>query len=332
MSFKKKNLEKILGTAIGLILLVMLLTQISFGEVAEALLKVSWPYLVLIFMMTFLVYLLRALRFYLLLMRSVHFWRLFLIVCTHNLANNVLPARSGELSYIYLVKKHSSLKPAYITSTLLIARFLDLFAITIAFPLLLLLLGQVSPMLAQVRNIVILFFFVMMILAMMVYWKHEAVVRRLEEKEHANRYKKKAAVFIVQGLEVVSMLKKQPVVFTITCIVTVLIWLDAFLSTYVLAYAIGIPLPFVGIAVGTTFVVITSILPINSFFGVGVYEGSWTAAMMAQGIAKEVAISSGVAMHIIRIVTYLLFGFIGLYIFTRGRQPDRVKGLEIDQE
>jgi len=44
-------------------------------------------------------YLFRALRFHILLNREVGMKNLFSIVCVHNMANNILPARTGELSF-----------------------------------------------------------------------------------------------------------------------------------------------------------------------------------------------------------------------------------------
>jgi len=326
MSWLKKHKEKVIGTTIGIVLLVVLVRQISFEDVIESIALISWDVFLYIIALTIAVYGFRALRFYILFNRDISLKRLFYIVCAHNLANNVLPARIGELSFIYLSKRSSKLTVPYITTSLLVVRFLDLFVTLLFFVVFLSLLDPIPPILFNIRWVALagIAGLVGMTLLLMKY--QERIAARLNSKDHVNKWKKKISHFFLGGLHVTRLLRQRPRFFVGLLVLTLGIWGIAFYSTFVLTSAMEVPLSYVGIAIGTTFVVLTSTLPINSFLGIGVYEGAWTLALVLLGIPKELAITSGVTLHIIRIITYFLFGSLGVRLFIGGeKSPDSSK-------
>jgi len=55
---------------------------------------------------------------------------LFKIVCVHNMMNNLLPARTGEVSYIYLINKVHERDISEGIATLVVARVFDFIVIS----------------------------------------------------------------------------------------------------------------------------------------------------------------------------------------------------------
>ncbi|WP_269849783.1 lysylphosphatidylglycerol synthase transmembrane domain-containing protein [Methanosarcina horonobensis] len=95
--------------------------------------NIDKTYLVLGFFLYVLSYLLRGLRFHILLDKKISLTDLFHIVCVHNMVNSILPARSGELSYIYILKKYHDKSTGEGVATLMVARVLDFITISLLF-------------------------------------------------------------------------------------------------------------------------------------------------------------------------------------------------------
>lgn len=99
----KKIIAKLSAIVITVVLVALLLSQISIGDVAKTLTSIESIYLVIGFILYLCSYFFRALRFHILLNNKDSIKHLFSIVCAHNMANNILPARTGEVFVICVV-------------------------------------------------------------------------------------------------------------------------------------------------------------------------------------------------------------------------------------
>ena len=128
------NKKAILSIIITVVLVWFLLSQVEVQEIVTSLKDVP-PHLVLIgFFFYALSYLFRALRFRVLLQKAIGLGTLFNIVAVHTMWTNLLPFRTGELSYLYLLKKKGGVG-SYLTGvpSLVLARVFDLVAISVLF-------------------------------------------------------------------------------------------------------------------------------------------------------------------------------------------------------
>ena len=124
--------EKIAAAVlISAVLIAILLSQIQIADIIVTIAKIDIPYLIAGFILYTCSYLFRALRFYALLHGRIGLRDLFSIVCIHNMMNNLLPARTGELSYIYLVRHRIAVSDGI--ASLMIARVFDFIAISTLF-------------------------------------------------------------------------------------------------------------------------------------------------------------------------------------------------------
>ena len=124
------KLTKIFAIIITILLLALLFTQIDLADVITTLKNINPIYLIVGFILYTCSYFLRALRFHFLLNKEVSFKDLFDITCVHNMMNNLLPARTGELSYIYLLKTGQNKTTGEGLATLIIARIFDFIIIS----------------------------------------------------------------------------------------------------------------------------------------------------------------------------------------------------------
>lgn len=312
-SIMDKN--KIVGIVISIVFIWILLTQISLSEIILVLSKINLNIFALGFCLYLSTYFFRVLRFKILLNNKIGFKKLFSIVCVHNLVNNLLPARTGELSYVYMVKKNGVSTGEGI-ATLMIARIFDIIAISSLFFVSALFVGNLPVlllnavwMIAGVLAILILFLFSLA-------YKGEKVVKiadKILEKIKLKKFKivgflLKKAEETVKNFETIKSKK----VILYSFLLSLFVWYCLYSMNYVLLGGMGLDLVIWIVVLGSTFSVISTLLPIQGIAGFGTYEGTWALAFIALGLTKEVAISSGFGVHIILVVYFLITGSFGL--------------------
>ncbi|MHC1566235.1 MAG: lysylphosphatidylglycerol synthase transmembrane domain-containing protein, partial [Candidatus Syntropharchaeia archaeon] len=121
---------KIFAIVLTVVLVAILVSQIDIQSVSEVVSNIEPLYLFIGFFLYLCTYFFRALRFRTLISsKKPNLRDFFAIVSIHNLANSILPARTGELSYIYLMKKFHDVPLGEGIATLIIARIFDGIAI-----------------------------------------------------------------------------------------------------------------------------------------------------------------------------------------------------------
>lgn len=110
-----------------LLVLLMLWGGVSPREAVAALGRAPISVLALGLALHVFTYFLRAWRFQLLLPRDVRpsFARMLTVSSAHNMASFVLPAKTGEASYVVYLKMHCGVPSTFGLASLLVSRFLD---------------------------------------------------------------------------------------------------------------------------------------------------------------------------------------------------------------
>ncbi len=106
---KMHNIQKLFVTGVFTILLVgFLLSQIDPRAIWSTLRSVNPVFILIGFILYVLIFILRAIRLNIILEGKVSVRNLLKILFVHNFFNNLLPARIGELSYIYFLKERKT--------------------------------------------------------------------------------------------------------------------------------------------------------------------------------------------------------------------------------
>jgi uncharacterized protein (TIRG00374 family) len=258
-------------------------------------------------------YFFRALRFHFLLNRMVGVKDLFCITCVHNLVNSILPARAGELSYIYLLKKNHNRPVEEGIATLIESRVFDMIAISFLFFSSIAFAQDLPELISDAMWAIALFTAFLLVLLVS--------ISRCNIITHAMR---NAAVFLNLGkspafgilLEKIDNVAKIFACmnlnkFLLCVLISIACWLAAYSVVYLLLVAMGIKLPLGTALLASTFSLLTTILPIQGIGGFGTMEGGWTIGFMLFGMSKDLAIISGFGVHIITIFYFLVLGVIG---------------------
>jgi len=315
IALNRRHLAKASAFVVTAALLALLFSHVELSDLLATLKSIEPRYILLGLGAYASCYLFRALRFYVLLNKEVGVADLFAIVCVHNMVNGIMPARTGELSYIYLLKKIHKKSLADGAATLVLARMMDLISISILFFAAVVLAGDLPGMISGLLSaialsaaVVVLAFFALVIGGRSSVEALDGMARRLNlDRMHVISRS-------INGLREaegrIEASRNRNVLFLVITI-SLGIWISQYLMYYILLRGLGLELTFVLIVLGTTFAIFTSIAPIPSIGSFGVYEGLWAISFVAIGLPKETAIATGFAIHIIFILYFIFLGLIG---------------------
>jgi hypothetical protein len=312
----QQHFAKISAFVVTAALLALLLSYVELSDLTATLRKIGPVYLLLGLVAYTSCYLFRALRFRVLLNKEVSVVDLFSIVCVHNMVNDIMPARSGELSYIYLLKKLHHKNASDGAATLILSRLLDLISISILFFASVILAGELPGEISGLLSAIALSAALVVLLFMALIYGGRAFVvsvERLAARLDLNRLRLiRLSIDGMKEAECRIAAVRNREVFLFSFLLSLLVWTSQYLMYYVLMRGLGMELSFALIVLGTTFAIFTSIMPVPSIGSFGVYEGLWTISFVALGFPKETAIATGFAIHIIFIVYFVFLGSIGI--------------------
>ena len=313
---KKQTLTKILAVVVTVGLLTILFSQINLSDIIATLTSIDPVYILMGFILYLCSYFFKTLRFYILLNNKVSIKHLFSIVCIHNMANNILPARTGEISYVYLSNKLHNIPLGEGVASLIVARVFDFATISFLFFLSTMLIRDLPEVVSRIIWIpavllvfVLLFFFA---IAFFVEYSLETI-RRVADRINALQFS--LVQYLLRNVDETlqsykSMKSKR--LFGGVFVASIMIWCFQYSMLYILANAMNIHLAFWCMIFALTFAFFTTVLPIQTIGGFGTIEGGWALGFMIMGISKEMAISSGFGFHAILLGFALVIGAFGL--------------------
>lgn len=313
---KHKNI-KLYSIIVTIALIAILLSQIKMGDVIATLADIEPLYLVIGCGVYVLSYFFRALRFHILLNKEVGIKDLFNIVCIHNMVNSILPARTGELSYVYLLKKRHNKTAGAGAATLITARLFDMITILMLFFISTLFVSTRFDTPAEVRWMIIaLMFMVVLMLIITISQGHAFVMLLRKIAIHLGMDKIRILDYVFRKMDEAteSFSEMHRGTFVWSALVSIVLWLVLHSVNYTLIIAMGIDMTFWTVLFASTFALTTTILPVQGIGGFGTIEGGWAIGFIIMGVPKEVAISSGFSVHIILISYILILGLIGRWI------------------
>lgn len=251
-------------------------------------------------------YLIRAVRIweYFRTEPGVNFSSCIKLTLLHNLANNLLPMRSGEASFPLLMRSYFGLSISRTTGTLLWFRFLDLLVV--------LLLGAAAWMIwSSVQFAYWMVWFVALCSPLLIVSVQEllltSVLRRLPEGKV-----QKLANSILSGMP----RQLGPLLRSLA-----LTWANWSLKLGVFALIILVftDLNKLDAFIGALGGELSSILPVHAPAGLGTYEAGVVAGAVLTGGSAEQALQGGVNLHILLILATLIGGLLALLIPSKSR-------------
>jgi len=327
-----KNWKRWLPFIGGMVLIVLLLRQIDPQDVLQLLLGADPRWVLVGVLWYVLTNILRSYRFGVLL--QLPGWRAPLRLLPEmfavSLLNNVLPSRTGELSFPYFLYRNHHISVGESTTVLILARIFDYLAVAALFVVFAFLsLGELNPQAADIVRIVALGLFLSGGLLLLAPWLGEAGFQLLDwifkvdqqPERRRSQFVLKAQTQVLTTLKRIRNLR----IYLLTAGWSILVWLATFAWFSAFMQAIGLPRPYPIVVVGSTFASLAKALPFVTIGGFGAHEAGWTIGFSLTGMETAVAISSGFAVNILTLLTSLVFGGIALIymgVHRRMETPD----------
>lgn len=312
---KKQTYTKLTVAIVTIALVAILFSQIEVADVVDILTGIEPVYLVAGFGLYVLSYFFRTLRFYILLNKLVRMKDMFNIVCVHNMANSILPARVGEISYPYLIKKIHNVPAGEGAASLVVVRVFDFITISLIFIISAMFVRDLPEVISKAIWIIagVTIFMVLILIGLANFGKSFMdVVTKIINIIGVGR--NKMIKYLLQKtnetVQSFNMVNSKQVMWIF--ILSMLIWFCNYSMGYIIIKEMGIRIPIFDILIGFTFSVFASILPIRGIGGFGTSEGVWTIVFMSLGVPKQLAITSGFGYHILLTIYYLTIGCYGM--------------------
>ena len=319
-------------------LLFFLFSRIEIGRLKEVLVSLYWPWLVIYLVVALAASLLRTWRYQLLLKpRPAKFGDFLLVTLIRNLFVDLLPARVGSLSYVYLTNRSLNYPFQAAASSFLLAFLFDFLTLT---PFLLVAIAWVGGRASALNSfylvvISILFFALILI----IFTQLEKILRclaaggsRLKQKKRLTRWKwlqrflNLATAKSQETAEELVRVKKSQSSWLIFFL-SLLIRSCKYISLYFLLSALlhhelfnSTMLDFWTTILAITGAELTSVLPIKGLAGFGTWEAAWALSLSLMGYEAQLAIISGLGLHLLTNLYEYSLG-IGAIIILTLRSP-----------
>jgi uncharacterized membrane protein YbhN (UPF0104 family) len=310
-----------------------LFRQIDAGDLLTTLRELAWTPVVGFVVLHFVGVAARALRFWILLGRGLSYWLLIGITLVRGFFVDLLPARLGELSLVYLMTR-AGRRVEEALAILLIVVLLDLFVIA---PLLLVAILVVREsaaalptfwLLVAATGFAAIAWLFLRFLAPAVRW----MAGQLHARSRSLRWRGLAERLRLVGTYLDAGEADARLRWAI--LLSLVIRLAKFGAYYLLVLGIlaryGVTASVTGfftVFLGASAAELGAALPIHGLAGFGTYEAAWAIAFEGLGFPREQAIVSGVLAHGLSQALEYLVGGIALVVLLRGgwrarRAPD----------
>lgn len=313
----------IVAVGLGGFLVYYLLSKIRVGDIKEAFLGMYIPSLILFIIINFSDTFFRAYRYHILVgSPRARMGDMFFTSLVRNAFNMILPARTGELSYVYVLNRKFKFPVEVGVSTLIVALIFDLVIVFSLVVLSIIVVGINRFSISSTAVLVVVIGLLLFTLLILFYLSKVIgffinILGKILDKFRIGKSKVLQTIYrklvdINQNIEIIHERKIYSKVYLSSLAIRVM----KFSSYYFLVYAIMKPmgytlsdLPYWVILLGTVAAEISGVLPTHSLAGLGTYEGAFTLAFVLLGFNPEVSIKVGFTYHI----TLLLFsGTLGL--------------------
>ena len=301
----KIDIKLLLGLLVFLGCIVAVQIYYGWGRILAPWLEVAPAALAATLVLTFISYALRSVRVYDYFQEPLRgrFALCFKLTLQHNLLNNLLPMRTGEISFPVLMARYFDVPATASVLVLFWFRLMDLHAlVAIA------LLATGDAWLAQSYLLPVTLLW--MVLPLAAYLAHHSLARKFAGASHGSKK------FIVK---ILNSLPQTPREFWRAWLWT---WINWLVKIGVFAWVFQLFAPVSWSIAGLAAIAgdITSVLPFHGVAGAGTYEAGIVAALLPFKIEPDVALAAAVNLHLFLLGSTLLGGLVAVFLPGREKQ------------
>lgn len=312
----KGNVKLWLGIAVSAVCLGFLFRQMDPAKLLAAFREMDWRYLPVAIACNFASYFFRAIRWVLLLLplKRIGLRPAYAATVIGYMANNILPARLGELARAYVLAQRQELRTTAVFATLVIDRLWDGFTVLVILVITLFTI-ELPPAMANVQQslktggYVMLAVYLVAVIVLVLLKRFTGPTRRVIARCLAP-FPAKFAEMTLRLIDsfLVGLKIGTPMSLLAVVVSSAVIWLFALLPVDLMLRAFGIPLPLAGSMLILVFLVFAVMVPASPGF-IGTYHAACVYGLMAFAIPLEKAMSIALVLHGINFFPVIIVGF-----------------------
>jgi uncharacterized membrane protein YbhN (UPF0104 family) len=325
---------------LSIILIAFLLSKVEIGDISRTLRHIYGPALLVYVGVGLLATWLRTWRYKRLLQPQAIRWTdIFLVTFIRNSLDDLLPARIGSLSYIYVLNKRFGFSFESATSSFVVAFVLDFLTLSPFVVLAILFVGFGTAGISTTAWLIVAAVYFLALALLL--WKIVplsrflvSVFRALLHIFKAGR-SEKARLSVEKLDSTIDRLAeiRSRKIFVPLFLVSLLIRLGKYVSLFALLFALlrgyGFALndlSFWKTILAVTGAEMTSALPIKGIADFGTWESAWVLALCLMAFDGRLALLSGIGIHLITNLWEYGLGFLSLLVlaapFLKKSKPD----------
>jgi len=301
-----------LSLVVSGVFLYLAFRNVPLAELGVALRRVDPAWLAATVLVSFLIMLLRALRWQIELrpLVRVPFWRVWVVTAVSYLAINLLPARLGEVMRPWLLSRRENVTFSNVVGNLVVEKTMDA-VVTLLY--ILIGLATIENLPAWVRTgakFPAAAAALLVVLVLLLYWRGEAFVDRWVLRVLPERFGaglKRVIGAIVDGMRVLP----NPRLLLAVFLVSLVLWFLPILSSYLMMRAFDFELPFSAAVVVFIFIGFGTALP-NVPGMLGPYQYACILALRLFGVAQVDALAYGLVLNAVQFLTIVAQGLIAM--------------------
>jgi len=316
---RKRVRNVVLSIIVGGIIAWFLLSKIDPRDIPRAVSNIPLQSLVIAFVLYAISVYLKAVRFKIILRTGISLRRLFPMVSLYMFFANILPMRTGELSYVYLLKKQAGTPGTKSFASLIVGGIADATLILIA----MFIVGWhlrgalaegtsyfLSALEQRSRSMGLwaygLMVAIVLIIGFLIFDRRFLVSRTANRKSKIANLKSK---ILEVGRELADISLDARLLGIIVC--SILIIAFRFGTQWYLVRSMGIAISIWKLSFALLFGVLFSLVPVHGPAGFGTVEAPWVLALLVLNVPKKDAITSGFGLHIVIIIYCIILGVYG---------------------
>lgn len=325
---KSKIFYVLLSLVVSVLLVWFLISRIETKDLVQTFSRIYYPALLAYISISLASVWLRAWRYKLLLQPlSISWTNIVLVTLIRNCLDDLLPARIGSLSYIYVLNRRLNFPFENATSSFVIAFVFDFLTLSPFLILAIFVVGLGASTLSSFSLLVLslLFFLLIFLILWMIiplariFCKvYESLLRlfKFTDKKWAKLSSQKLYVTVDSIRDI-----KERKIFSRVFLLSLFIRLAKYLSVYSLllsllqshGYSLA-KLSFFKTILGLTGAELTAAFPVKGIAGFGTWESAWALTFRLMSFDSRLAIISGIGIHLLTNLFEYSLGLLSILI------------------
>ena len=311
----------LVGLIISSALIAVLLQFVEVAEVTDLFADINWLFYGIGLLLWMCIYLLRAMRF-VTLVPATPYPTMLSITAIHNLFLRLMPFRTGELVYGYLVKRAGTASLGKGLLGLLLLRVLDATIVVLFFTVALLVdgglwLGSRNTGLALASGAALLGEVPVIMLPQLLRIFSRLVQKLLSTFGLADHKRVQSSVTKLSNTVDDFSRLPLPSVLKLAGISAVQ-WLLTFGAFFAIMRAFAQPVSISQTVLGATAAVVSGFLPIGGIGSFGTQEAGWALGFVLVGLERSQAVASGFGVSLVTLSYCILLGLVGAVVLRPG--------------